>query len=73
MLCSYKLSSLDPLSVSKRCRLVFGVALLWQPEVAYVYRGVIEQYAGCPEAMEAAAAAVQNLTACNWKVRESMQ
>ena len=42
--------------------------MLWQPEVVYVYLAVIEQYTSCPEAMEAAAGAVQNLTACNWKV-----
>ena len=59
----------DPSSVPKRCRPVFGVALLWQPEIVFVYLAVMEQYAGCPEAIEAAAGAVQNLTACNWKVR----
>ena len=47
---------------------MYGVALLWQPEMVYVYLAVIEQYTSCSEAVEAAAGAVQNLTACNWKV-----
>lgn len=58
----------DPSSVPKRCKPVYGVALLWQPEVVYVYMAVIEQYSSCSEAVEAAAGAIQNLTACNWKV-----
>ena len=53
----------------KRCKPVYGVALLWQPEVVYVYRAVIEQYSSSSEAVEAAPGAIQNLTACNWKVQ----
>ena len=65
--------STDPSSVPKRCRPVYGVSLLWQPEVIYVYLAVIEQYSSCSEAVEAAAGAIQNLTACNWKVRKFME
>ena len=44
------------------------MALLWQPEVMYLYLAVIEHYSVAVETVEAAAGAIQNLTACNWKV-----
>jgi hypothetical protein len=52
----------------KRRKPVYGKALLWQPEVAFIYLAVTEQYPDCIDALEAAAGAVQNLTACEWKV-----
>ena len=70
---THTIPSTDPSSVPKRCRPVYGVSLLWQPEVIYVYLAVIEQYSSCSEAVEAAAGAIQNLTACNWKVRKFME
>lgn len=47
---------------------MYGKSLLWQPEVAFVYLAVTEQYPDCIDAVEASAGAIQNLTACNWKV-----
>ena len=57
-------------AMPKRRKPVYGKSLLWQPEVAFVYLAVTEQYPDCIDAVEAAAGAVQNLTACDWKVRE---
>jgi len=52
----------------KRRKPVYGKCLLWQPEVAFVYLAVIEQYPDSIETLESAAGAIQNLTACRWKV-----
>ena len=48
---------------------MYGKCLLWQPEVVFVYLAVVEQYPDSVETIEAAAGAIQNLTACNWKVQ----
>ena len=45
-----------------------GVALLWQPEIVYPYLALLEKFTSTPELMEAAAGAIQNMTACSWKV-----
>ena len=60
--------STDLSSLPKRKKPVYGVALLWQPEVMYVYLAVVEHYSGNVETVEAAAGAIQNLTSCGWKV-----
>ena len=60
--------TLDRSALPKRNKPVYGMALLWQPDVVYPYLALIEHYNGCAETMEAAAGAIQNLTACNWKV-----
>ena len=59
--------TLDPIALPKCSKSVYGMALLWQPEVVYPYLALIEQYSGCAETMEAATVAIQNVTACNWK------
>lgn len=52
----------------KRRKPVYGKCLLWQPEVAFVYLAVVEQFPDATETLESAAGAIQNLTACHWKV-----
>ena len=58
----------DESAMPKRRKPVYGKFLLWQPEVAFVYLAVIEQFPDCVDAVEAATGAIQNLTACDWKV-----
>ena len=60
----------DASVMPRRRKPVYGKSLLWQPEVAFVYLAVTEQYPDCADAVEAAAGAIQNLTACNWKASE---
>lgn len=52
----------------RRRKPVYGKSLLWQPEVVFIYLAVTEQFPDCIDALEGAAGAVQNLTACDWKV-----
>ena len=47
-----------------------GAALLWQPEIIFPYLALLEKYTSTPDLMEAAVGAIQNLTACSWKVGE---
>ena len=47
---------------------ISGVALLWQPEIVFPYLALLEKYTSTPELIEATAGALQNLTACAWKV-----
>ena len=49
-------------------RPVMGVALLWQPEIVIPYLAVMEKYTANNDLVEAATGAIQNLTACSWKV-----
>ena len=58
----------DPSVFPKRNRQVQGVALLWQPEVVFPYLATLDLYGGCADTLEAAAGAIQNITACSWKV-----
>ncbi len=58
----------DASVLPKRRKPVYGKSLLWQPEVAFVYLAVTEKYSDCVDAVEAATGAIQNLTACTWKV-----
>ncbi|CAI7996805.1 Catenin delta-2 [Geodia barretti] len=57
----------DPSVFPKRNRQVQGVALLWQPEVVFPYLATLDLYGGCADTLEAAAGAIQNITACSWK------
>ena len=57
----------DPAALPKRQKPVYGMALLWQPEVVYPYLALIEHYGSCADTLEAAAGTIQNLTACSWK------
>ncbi|XP_064385497.1 catenin delta-1-like isoform X2 [Halichondria panicea] len=57
----------DPSSLPKRTGPVYGMALLWQPDIVYLYLALIEHFSVAIETIEAAAGAIQNLTACNWK------
>jgi hypothetical protein len=57
----------DPSVLPKRNRHVQGVALLWQPEVVFPYLATLDLYSGCADTLEAAAGAIQNITACTWK------
>ncbi|GFS82697.1 catenin delta-2 [Nephila pilipes] len=43
-----------------------GMALLWQPEVVQSYLSLLSECSN-PETLEAAAGAIQNLTACYWE------
>ena len=61
---------LDKSMIPKRIHAVTGVSLLWQPEVMFPYLALLEKFTSTPELMEAAAGAIQNLTACAWKVCE---
>ena len=61
----------DPSALPKRHGPVYGMALLWQPDVVYLYLALIEHYSVAVETVEAAAGAIQNITACNWKVINS--
>ena len=61
-------SPTDPSVFPKRHRQVQGVALLWQPEVVLPYLATLDLYGGCADTLEAAAGAIQNITACSWKV-----
>ena len=55
-------------SFPSRRKAVFGLVQLFQPEVVQPYVALAAE-ASNPETLEAAAGAIQNLTACNWKVR----
>ena len=46
---------------------VFGIALLWQPEVVHPYLSLIKSSSN-PDTLEGACGAIHNLTACSWKV-----
>ena len=62
--------SLDTSLLPKRSQAVRGAALLWQPEIIFPYLALLEKYTSTPDLMEAAVGAIQNLTACSWKVRK---
>ena len=47
---------------------MFGMELLWQPEVVHPYLALIDKCGASSETLEAAVGAIQNLTACSWKV-----
>ena len=51
----------------RRLQPVFGIALLWQPEVVHPYLSLIKSSSN-PDTLEAACGAIHNLTACSWKV-----
>jgi len=55
-------------SLPKRHQPVFGIALLWQPEVVHPYLALIRASSN-PDTLEAACGSIHNLTACSWKVR----
>lgn len=59
---------IDPSLLPKRTQPPRGTALLWQPEIVFPYLALLEKYTSTPDLMEAAAGALQNLTACSWKV-----
>ena len=61
---------LDTSLLPKRSQAVRGAALLWQPEIIFPYLALLEKYTSTPDLMEAAVGAIQNLTACSWKVGE---
>lgn len=61
--------SLDSSLVPLHQRPVSGVALLWQPEIVLPYLAVMDKYSSNTDLVEAATGAIQNLTACSWKVR----
>ena len=63
----------DPSVLPRRRRPVFGMELLWQPEVVHPYLALIDKCGASSETLEAAVGAIQNLTACSWKVRSYMQ
>lgn len=65
----YHVNFADPdlAALPRRQKPVYGMALLWQPEVVYPYLALIEHYGSCADTLEAAAGAIQNLTACSWK------
>jgi hypothetical protein len=44
-----------------------GVALLWHANIIHVYLRLIKE-CNNPDTLEAAAGALQNLAACEWKV-----
>lgn len=48
-----------------------GALLLFQPEAVQPYIALAAE-ASNPETLEAAAGALQNLTACNWKVGDDI-
>ena len=59
---------IDQSLLPKRTQPPRGTALLWQPEIVFPYLALLEKYTSTPDLMEAAAGALQNLTACSWKV-----
>ncbi len=65
---SFSFLPLDKSTIPRRIHAVTGVSLLWQPEVVFPYLALLEKFTSTPELMEAAAGAIQNLTACAWKV-----
>ena len=44
-----------------------GMQLLWQPDVVQIYLSLLSECSN-PETLEAAAGAIQNLTACYWTI-----
>ena len=46
---------------------VFGLPLLWQPEIVRSYLSTLAQSSN-PETLEGAAGAIHNLSACTWRV-----
>ena len=58
----------DPSLAPIHHRPVTGVAILWQPEIVIPYLAVMEKYTSNNDLVEAATGAIQNLTACSWKV-----
>ncbi|XP_019848880.1 PREDICTED: armadillo repeat protein deleted in velo-cardio-facial syndrome homolog isoform X3 [Amphimedon queenslandica] len=61
------LATPDSTLLPKRPQAVRGASLLWQPEIIFPYLALLEKYTSTTDLMEAAAGAIQNLTACNWK------
>ena len=64
----FVISRADASVMPKRHKPVYGKCLLWQPEVAFVYLAVVEQYPDSIETLVAATGAIRNLTSCQWKV-----
>lgn len=52
----------------RRHQPVFGIALLWQPEVVHPYLALIKSSSN-PDTLEGSCGAIHNLTACSWKVQ----
>ncbi|KAL5479579.1 hypothetical protein EMCRGX_G023120 [Ephydatia muelleri] len=50
---------------------VVGLPMLWHPNTVRSYIALIEKYSACPDTLEGAAGAIQNLTAysCKWSAR----
>lgn len=47
-----------------------GTQMLWHPLIVKVYQPILTDSTN-PETLEAAAGALQNLSACDWEVRAS--
>lgn len=46
-----------------------GMQMLWHPQIVQVYQPILSDCTN-PETLEAAAGALQNLSACEWQVIE---